>query len=129
MCIRDRYAYSSSVGVVSTLMYDTLVSWDAENNCAVPNLATDWEWVDDTHFRLDLRDDVYFSDGDQLTAEDVVFSFQVADYTGSGSSSYSRIFDLDNCVAEGDFTVVLALNSPYPIVADILAADVYSRCV
>ena len=121
-----QYAYSSSVGVVSTLMYDTLVSWDAENNCAVPNLATDWEWVDDTHFRLDLRDDVYFSDGDQLTAEDVVFSFQVADYTGSGSSSYSRIFDLDNCVAEGDFTVVLALNSPYPIVADILAADVYS---
>ncbi len=121
-----QYAYSSSVGVVSTLMYDTLVSWDAENNCAVPNLATDWEWVDDTHFRLNLRDDVYFSDGDQLTAEDVVFSFQVADYTGSGSSSYSRIFDLDNCVAEGDFTVVLALNSPYPIVADILAADVYS---
>ena len=107
-------------------MYDTLVSWDAENNCAVPNLATDWEWVDDTHFRLNLRDDVYFSDGDQLTAEDVVFSFQVTDYTGSGSSSYSRIFDLDNCVAEGDFTVVLALNSPYPIVADILAADVYS---
>ena len=121
-----QYAYSSSVGVVSTLMYDTLVSWDAENNCAVPNLATDWEWVDDTHFRLNLRDDVYFSDGDQLTAEDVVFSFQVTDYTGSGSSSYSRIFDLDNCVAEGDFTVVLALNSPYPIVADILAADVYS---
>ena len=117
-----QYAYSSSVGVVSTLMYDTLVSWDAENNCAVPNLATDWEWVDDTHFRLNLRDDVYFSDG----AEDVVFSFQVTDYTGSGSSSYSRIFDLDNCVAEGDFTVVLALNSPYPIVADILAADVYS---
>ena len=37
-----QYAYSSSVGVVSTLMYDTLVSWDAENNCAVPNLATDW---------------------------------------------------------------------------------------
>lgn len=121
-----QYAYSSSVGVVSTLMYDTLVSWDAENNCAGPNLATDWEWVDDTHFRLNLRDDVYFSDGDQLTAEDVVFSFQVTDYTGSGSSSYSRIFDLDNCVAEGDFTVVLALNSPYPIVADILAADVYS---
>ena len=121
-----QYASSSSVGVVSALMYDTLVSWDAENNCAVPNLATDWEWVDDTHFRLNLRDDVYFSDGDQLTAEDVVFSFQVTDYTGSGSSSYSRIFDLDNCVAEGDFTVVLALNSPYPIVADILAADVYS---
>lgn len=121
-----QYAYNNATGSVALLMYDTLVGWDAENKCAVPNIATDWEWVDDTHLRLTLRDDVTFSDGTPLTAEDVVYSFQVSEVTGACSSSYSRIFDLDNCVAEDDTTVVLALNSPYPIVVDILAADVYS---
>lgn len=121
-----QYAYDNSVGAISVLLYDTLVSWDEENNCAVPNLATSWEWVDDTHLRLTLRDDVTFSDGTPLTAEDVVYSFQISDYAGTASSSYSRIFDLENCAAEDDTTVVLALNSPYPIVVDILAADVYS---
>lgn len=121
-----QYAYNNATGVVAVLMYDTLLGWDAENKCAVANIATDWQWDDDTHLRLTLRDDVTFSDGTPLTAEDVVYSFQVSDVTGACSSSYSRIFDLENCVAEDDTTVVLALNSPYPIVIDILAADVYS---
>lgn len=121
-----QYAYNNATGVVAVLMYDTLLGWDAENKCAVPNIATAWEWDDDTHLRLTLRDDVTFSDGTPLTAEDVVYSFQVSEVTGACSSSYSRIFDLENCVAEDDTTVVLALNSPYPVVIDILAADVYS---
>lgn len=41
-------------------------------------LATDWELVDDNTFRFTLRDDVTFSDGTPMTAEDVKFTL---DYT------------------------------------------------
>lgn len=118
-----QYSYNAATGVICNFLYDTLVKWDSEQGCAVPNLATSWEWIDDTHLRMTLRDDVTFADGSPLTAEDVIFTFEVGgEYQ---ASSYSRIFDAANFVAEDEHTVVLALNAPYPIIIDILAADVY----
>lgn len=43
-----------------------------------PSVASDWELVGDNTYRFDLRDDVTFSDGSPLTAEDVKYSL---DYT------------------------------------------------
>ena len=46
----------------------------------VPCLATDWEFKDDTHIVMHLRDDVYFNDGNKtpMTAEDVKFTLDMA---------------------------------------------------
>ena len=45
-----------------------------------PCLATSWEFIDDTHIEMKLRDDVYFNDGAQtpMTAEDVKFTLDMA---------------------------------------------------
>lgn len=45
-----------------------------------PCLATSWEFTDDTHIKMTLRDDVYFNDGAQtpMTAEDVKFTLDMA---------------------------------------------------
>ena len=45
-----------------------------------PCLATDWEYTDDTHVVMHLRDDVYFNDGEKtpMTAEDVKFTLDMA---------------------------------------------------
>ena len=40
----------------------------------VPQVATAWRNIDDTHIEFDLRTDVKFHDGTPLTAEDVAFS-------------------------------------------------------
>lgn len=41
-----------------------------------PCLATSWEFKDDTHIEMKLRDDVHFNDDDKtpMTAEDVKFT-------------------------------------------------------
>lgn len=46
----------------------------------VPGLAKSWEFVDDTHIKMLLRDDVYFNDGNKtpMTAEDVKFTLDMA---------------------------------------------------
>ncbi|EEX12370.1 MULTISPECIES: ABC transporter substrate-binding protein [Salipiger] len=41
----------------------------------VPSLATDWKRLDDRTMELKLREGVRFHNGDEMTAEDVAFSF------------------------------------------------------
>jgi len=45
------------------------------NQGPVPGLATEWKRLDDKTIELKLRQGVKFHNGDELTAEDVVFSF------------------------------------------------------
>jgi peptide/nickel transport system substrate-binding protein len=42
---------------------------------AVPGLATEWRRIDDQTVELKLRQGVKFHNGDEMTSEDVVFSF------------------------------------------------------
>ena len=96
-----------------------------------PCLATEWEWVDEMHLRVTLRDEVYFHNGEKLKASDVVYSFKTA-AQGEAASYYTR-FDLDNFVIEDDLHVVIALAEPctyltevmynYPIVSEKAIED------
>lgn len=45
------------------------------NQGPVPGLATEWKRLDDQTIELKLREGVRFHNGDEMTAEDVVFSF------------------------------------------------------
>ncbi len=60
------------------LLFNGLVEID-ENAEPVPELATDWEILDDgATYVFMLRDDVVFHDGEPLTAEDVKWSYEAA---------------------------------------------------
>ena len=60
--------------IIGGALLDTLVTADRNTGEILPNLATSWEWTDDTHCRFTLRDDVTMSDGTPLVADDVVYS-------------------------------------------------------
>lgn len=53
-----------------------------------PCLATSWEFTDDTHIKMTLRDDVYFNDGNKtpMTADDVKFTLDMAMTTMAASN-------------------------------------------
>src|SRR5690554_4896966 len=59
---------------VSTNIYDTLVTFD-ENMNIVGSLAEEFKQVDDTTWEFKLRSGVKFHDGSDLTADDVVATF------------------------------------------------------
>src|SRR5690625_1475850 len=42
----------------------------------LPDLATEWEAIDDETWEFTLRDDVKFHNGDEFTAEDVKFTLE-----------------------------------------------------
>ncbi|MCI9023521.1 MAG: ABC transporter substrate-binding protein [Dorea sp.] len=103
---------SSSVNNLNPV-YETLVRYD-ENGEITPCLATEWERTDDYHWRFKLRDDVTFHNGEKMTADDVLFSFQRA--TGPDGAKVAYIMsaiDSENCVVEDDYTIVIATHEPF----------------
>jgi peptide/nickel transport system substrate-binding protein len=60
-----------------TLVYETLCHFDVFEGELTPWLATGWEWTSDEVLEMELREGVTFTDGESMSAEDVVFTFEV----------------------------------------------------
>ena len=76
------FAFSFEEAVITELLYPGLIGlkWNADLGMAdpLPMIAKSWQWADDSSFiKFILRDDVYWSDGQKLTAEDVIFSYDI----------------------------------------------------
>ena len=76
------FALSLDEGNISELLFLSLIQpeWnDVKSNLEIkPMFAKSWEWSSDSNsITFNLRDDVKWSDGENCTAEDVVFSFDV----------------------------------------------------
>ncbi|MGI8949734.1 MAG: ABC transporter substrate-binding protein [Ornithinimicrobium sp.] len=93
-------------------VYDTLVQPD-ENLDMVPALAESWETSDDQlTWTFKLRDGVTFHNGDPLTAEDVVFSYnRIIDEELANSYRFEAIESVE---ATDDLTVEIKLKRPTP---------------
>jgi peptide/nickel transport system substrate-binding protein len=73
LMVSDEY----SLTVAFFLMSGRLVEFDHDSQSYRPALASEWKLNDDNRtLDLLLRDDLKFSDGHPLTAEDVLFTFQ-----------------------------------------------------
>lgn len=122
--LTPQYSSPSSPGItIGGCIFDTLYRWDNESNSPVPCLATDYEWIDDTHIRFTLRDGVVAHDGSPLTAEDVLYSVEFG--LSGTNSNWGRIFNYEECEAEDDLTVILATNNSFPNLLDILTGPSY----
>lgn len=95
-------------------VYDRLVTVDPETNEPAPALAESWEASDDgLTWTFDLRDDVYFSDGEQLTADDVVWTLTtIMENEDAAVASGNYVSAFEEVTAEDDTTVVVDLEQP-----------------
>lgn len=62
--------------IVLKLTHETLIFFTNEGTIE-PRLCTGWEFKDDTHIEFKLYDNMCFSDGTPLTAEDVKFTYDM----------------------------------------------------
>lgn len=122
-------------------IYSNLVTTAAKDYTIMPDVAKSWTWSNDNKtITFKLRDDVFFTDGTKLTANDVKFTFErVFDPNGpaasSGVASYllpARIvgakdkFDGNAKEVSGikvidDYTISFTLEEPYGPFVQILA--------
>jgi peptide/nickel transport system substrate-binding protein len=66
-----------NAGLVTGNIFDKLIQRTAKGELE-PALATSWKWMSDTILEFTLRRGVRFHNGDELTADDVKYSFERA---------------------------------------------------
>lgn len=99
--------YGTSGGV--NIFHSTLLKFDKDINLQ-NDLATDYSISDDgLKYTFKLREDVKFSDGKPLTADDVVFTYSKAKESGSSVD----LTMVENVVAKDKYTVEFTLNKRY----------------
>ncbi|MFN8591983.1 MAG: ABC transporter substrate-binding protein [Thermomicrobiales bacterium] len=92
----------------STLIFGRLVQWDATMLDPQPDVAESWTISDDNlTYVFTLRPGLTFHSGREVTADDVVFSFQRALDTGDKGRGKAELRDVDSFTATGprEFTV------------------------
>lgn len=76
-----------------------------------PCLAESWELTDDTTVVFHLRDNVYFHNGEKLTADDVLYTLNRAK---TGSATKTQLSDIDESQTRAldELTVEMKLHQP-----------------
>lgn len=103
---------------IEGLVYESLVTM-GPNFEIQPELAESWEQVDDTTYVFTLRDGATFSNGREVTADDVVGSLERLQELGTvWSAQLGPIESIEN-TSEGDTDeVTISLAEPYtPLLA------------
>jgi len=109
---RDRETEAVLRNIFDALTFPTL---DGE---VQPHLATEWRVVDDVTYEFDLRDDVTFHNGDPLTADDVVFTFEriltEGAIDGATSPRAGLLGPIDRVEKVDDHTVRFVYQTTFP---------------
>ena len=113
------YVYDYTSGIVSRQIYETLLTYD-ENDNLIPWLAESWRAVDNLTYVYQLRGDVKFSDGTPMTVADVLFSIE---NVRKEEAYVSWMFGVvDRITQTGEREITVKLNSPSASWPYVLAA-------
>jgi peptide/nickel transport system substrate-binding protein len=94
--------------------WDTLVYRNPDTFKPEPLLATEWKQVDPTTIDFTLRSGVKFHDGSTLSADDVIYTLNLAADPASRVSTPSLYNWLDKAEKTGDLSVRVTLKRPNP---------------
>ncbi len=108
------HAFNPTSRIVHHITHETLITFPEDNVHTIqPSLAEKWTISDDQlTYTFFLRDDVTFANGEPMTAEDVVFSFNRLKYLDSNASHLAD--PIESVEALDDHTVEIVLNSVRP---------------
>jgi peptide/nickel transport system substrate-binding protein len=107
-------------------MFDGLVTRDATNGVHL-QLAESMEWADEQTLDVKLREGVKFHDGTEMTADDVVFTFeriinenQIEFPEVHSSPRKGLIAPLESIEKTGAYTVTMHFSGPWPPAMQLL---------
>ncbi len=101
-------------------MFDGLVTRDTRSGVHM-ELAESMEWLDEKTLEVKLREGVKFHDGVEMTADDVVFTFEriigenMIEYPEPHTSPRKGLIaPLESIEKKDDYTVVMHFSGPWP---------------
>ncbi len=103
-------AMDEGAGIVTTQMYNNLVMMDTDYNI-IPDLADSWEYNEDyTVLTLHLNEDAKWHDGEDFSAEDVVYTINTI--TEQAWTASMSLVNVEKVEAADENTVVFTSKTP-----------------
>lgn len=101
-------------------LFSYLVKYEPEEQEFTPDLAEEWELINDETWEFKLREDVVFHNGDEFTAEDVKFTLErvANDETLLEHENYRQIEEVEII---DDYTVQIHTDGPQPVLLNRLS--------
>ena len=117
--------YEWDCTMVNNSTYQTLITWDGDDfTKPVPLVANSWDIsADGLTYTFQLRDDVTFSSGRNLTAADVKFSYDRLLNKQGPVAWYMAYVNSVNAV--DDYTVEIGLDAPNAALLSILTSPAF----
>jgi peptide/nickel transport system substrate-binding protein len=111
------------------LMYDSLLEWDRDLQIQ-PALAESYEVNDDaTSYTFTLRQGVLFHNGQEMTANDVKYSFETALSPPAPGIEVAFLANIASVEAVDDYTVTIAMSKSDPTLPGVVAWSRYTPIV
>lgn len=121
----DSFFNSSREGVVlQRAIWDGLIYRDPVTNEYSGNLATSWEWIDDTTLELKLREGVTFHNGEAFNADDVVYTVNFVSKEENGVKTQRNVNWMESAEKVDDYTVRIHLKEKFPAAIEFLSGPV-----
>jgi peptide/nickel transport system substrate-binding protein len=143
--LTDVDSFNPFVGIKATsfemwaLTYDYMIGYSLKDMSPQPGLATSWDTSDDgLTWTFHIRDGVTWSDGQDLTAEDIAYTYsRIIDGGPEAATWGSYLTGVESATAPDPETVVLKLKKPLatlpllpiPIVPEHVWKDVSEKDV
>ena len=100
------YEHSATASnYMNSLTFDTFLRTNVDTLEPEPGVITSWENPSDTEWVFTIRDDVYFHNGDKVTAEDLVASMEYARENSAYTTNYSQFWEAVEVLNETQFKV------------------------
>lgn len=99
---------------INRAQYEPLVAWAPTDNTEYPAIAESWETSDSaTTWTYHLQQDAKWSDGEAITAEDVVWTYTaILENDGLKTAFGGYVSNIKSVSAPDDHTVVIELKTP-----------------
>lgn len=102
---------SGEIDMVQHRMIWDRLAWPNENAKPAPRLAEEFNWKDDTTLEVPIKQGHKFHDGEEVTAEDVKFSYEIhQDYSTYFSGPVEPVTNIE---VTGDHTVEFHFDYHY----------------
>lgn len=80
--LNPAFSFSVDEGVIDEILFLSLAQFEWNDSTGdlteKPMLASSWQWsADSSYVIFNLRDDAYWSDGEKVTVDDIIYSFDV----------------------------------------------------
>jgi peptide/nickel transport system substrate-binding protein len=108
------YQNLREVVIIAQQMCDTLMYRDPVKGEYKPLLSTGYRWIDDKTLEFKLRKGLKFSNGKELTAADVAYTYNHARQPDSGVVTRLLVDWIENVEAPSADTVIFKAKAPTP---------------